>query len=108
MREPHSLSMPRYFFDIHHDKFVFDREGEELSDDHAAWKEATVVAGRILQAWTAIWTLAGKEIEVRTRRPRSVNLDGEIRIRTPVRFAIRAGAIAVYAPARDTGTMAAG
>jgi YegS/Rv2252/BmrU family lipid kinase len=60
------------------------------------------------QAWTEIWTLAGKEFEVRTRRPRSVNLDGEIRTRTPVRFAILAGAIAVYASARDTGTMAAG
>jgi hypothetical protein len=41
--------MPRYFFDIHHDVIQIDREGEELPDQHAAWKEATVMAGQILQ-----------------------------------------------------------
>jgi hypothetical protein len=41
--------MPRYFFDIHHETAQPDLEGEELPDKHAAWKEATVIAGQILQ-----------------------------------------------------------
>lgn len=41
--------MPRYFFHVHHDRSHIDREGEELPDRHAAWKEATVTAGQILQ-----------------------------------------------------------
>jgi len=59
-------------------------------------------------AWTEIRTLAGKEIEVQTRRPRSVNLDGEIRTRTPVRFTIRSKAIAVYVPTGDGSPPAGG
>jgi diacylglycerol kinase (ATP) len=50
------------------------------------------------QAWAEIRTLAGQVAEVRTRRPRSVNTDGEIRTRTPVRFSIRTAAIAVFVP----------
>ncbi len=41
--------MPKYFFHITHDRTEIDREGEELPDKHAAWKEATVTAGQILQ-----------------------------------------------------------
>jgi hypothetical protein len=41
--------MPRYFFHITHERADIDREGEELPDKHAAWKEATVTAGQILQ-----------------------------------------------------------
>ena len=41
--------MPRYFFNITHDRPHIDRTGEELPDKHAAWKEATLVAGQILQ-----------------------------------------------------------
>ncbi|MGY8706164.1 hypothetical protein RAD16_10545 [Bradyrhizobium sp. 18BD] len=46
--------MPRYFFHITHDRKQIDNEGEELPDKHAAWKEATVTAGQMLQ------TLDGK------------------------------------------------
>lgn len=42
--------MPRYFFDVHHDTIQIDREGEDLPDKHAAWKEATITAGQILQS----------------------------------------------------------
>ena len=49
-------------------------------------------------AWTAIRTLNGADIEVTTTRSRSVNTDGEIRTRTPVRFTVRPGAITVFAP----------
>ncbi len=42
--------MPRYFFNIHQDTVQLDDEGEELPDKHAAWKEATVTAGQILQS----------------------------------------------------------
>lgn len=41
--------MPRYFFHITHERIEIDREGEELPDEHAAWKEATVTAGQMLQ-----------------------------------------------------------
>jgi hypothetical protein len=41
--------MPKYFFHITHERTEIDSEGEELPDKHAAWKEATVTAGQILQ-----------------------------------------------------------
>jgi hypothetical protein len=41
--------MARYFFNIYHDTVHWDLDGEELSDKHAAWKEATVMAGQMLQ-----------------------------------------------------------
>jgi hypothetical protein len=41
--------MPLYFFHIHHDTDRLDLKGEELPDMHAAWKEATVTAGKIIQ-----------------------------------------------------------
>ena len=50
------------------------------------------------RAWSEIRTLAGEEIEIRTRHPRSVNTDGEITTRTPARFRVLSGALEVYAP----------
>jgi diacylglycerol kinase (ATP) len=50
------------------------------------------------QAWAEIRTLSGDEIELRTRRPRSVNTDGEITTRTPARFRVLHGALEVYVP----------
>ena len=41
--------MPRYFFNIYHETEQINLQGEELPDKHAAWKEATVMAGQILQ-----------------------------------------------------------
>ena len=41
--------MPRYHFNIIHEDREQDFEGKELPDKHAAWKEATVTAGQILQ-----------------------------------------------------------
>ena len=41
--------MPRYFFHIRHNRYQPDFQGEELSDRHVAWKEATVMAGKMLQ-----------------------------------------------------------
>jgi hypothetical protein len=42
--------MPRYFFHVHHDRTELDYEAEELPDNHAAWHEATVIAGQTLQS----------------------------------------------------------
>lgn len=42
--------MPRYFFNVFHERSEPDSEGEELPDRNAAWKEATVTAGQILQS----------------------------------------------------------
>jgi hypothetical protein len=41
--------MPRYFFNVYHDEALIDDEGEELLDKHAAWKEATVTTGQMIQ-----------------------------------------------------------
>lgn len=41
--------MPRYFFNVHHDRAEPDEEGEELPDVQAAWRVATVTAGQIIQ-----------------------------------------------------------
>jgi diacylglycerol kinase (ATP) len=49
-------------------------------------------------AWAEIRTLSGSELELRTRRPRSVNTDGEITTRTPARFRVLRDALDVYVP----------
>jgi hypothetical protein len=41
--------MPRYFFHVYYDRAELDEEGEELPDMQAAWREATVTAGQIIQ-----------------------------------------------------------
>jgi hypothetical protein len=41
---------PRYFFNVFYDRTEVDSVGEELPDKHAAWKEATVTAGQLLQS----------------------------------------------------------
>ena len=41
--------MPRYFFNVHHERSIFDTAGEELPDKHAAWREATIVAGETIR-----------------------------------------------------------
>ena len=41
--------MPRYFFHVYHDRPELDEEGEELPDAQAAWREATVTVGQIIQ-----------------------------------------------------------
>jgi hypothetical protein len=38
-----------YFFHVTHERKYVDDVGEELPPKHAAWKEATITAGRILQ-----------------------------------------------------------
>lgn len=48
--------------------------------------------------WQEVRTLAGREITVRTRRPRSVNTDGEITTKTPVTFKVFPGAIDIFVP----------
>ena len=48
--------------------------------------------------WAEVKTLAGQEVTVETRRPRSVNADGEIVTRTPAHFRVRPGAVNIYAP----------
>ena len=41
--------MARYFFNVYHERVELDEEGEELPDVQAAWREATVTAGQIIQ-----------------------------------------------------------
>jgi hypothetical protein len=41
--------MPKYYFNVYHGTPSMDQEGEDLPDKHAAWKEATTMAGDILR-----------------------------------------------------------
>jgi hypothetical protein len=41
--------MPRYFFNVYHSRPNLDSVGEELPDVQAAWKEATTIAGQMIQ-----------------------------------------------------------
>jgi diacylglycerol kinase (ATP) len=50
-------------------------------------------------AWEEVRAIRAKEFDVRTRRPRPVNADGEIVTHTPARFTIRPAAVRVFAPA---------
>jgi len=45
----HFPAMPRYFFNVSHERSNLDTEGEELRDKHAAWLEATMIAGELLR-----------------------------------------------------------
>ncbi len=48
--------------------------------------------------WRIIGTGPGLDILARTRRPRSVNTDGEITTKTPARFRVLPGAVGVFVP----------
>jgi diacylglycerol kinase (ATP) len=90
--------------------------GARLDDGsctRSAWKSIT--GGRLLlllpslrkgthHAWAEVSTMAGEELAVRTRRPRSVNLDGEIRTKTPVTVRVLPGALLVFVP-RPEGSL---
>lgn len=49
-------------------------------------------------AWEEVRAIRDTAFEIRTRRPRSVNADGEIVTQTPARFTIMPGAVTVFAP----------
>ena len=46
---PHFQLMPRYFFNVHHQRQGRDAEGVDLPDTDAAWHEATLVAGELFK-----------------------------------------------------------
>ena len=41
--------MSRYFFNIYNEGSRLDTEGEELPNNEAAWRQATIIAGELLQ-----------------------------------------------------------
>jgi diacylglycerol kinase (ATP) len=49
-------------------------------------------------AWSEVRAVRAQEFDIRTRRPRPVNADGEIVTQTPAHFSIRPGAVTVFAP----------
>ncbi|WP_210497388.1 lipid kinase [Microvirga antarctica] len=49
-------------------------------------------------AWDEVRAIRATEFELRTRRPRSVNADGEIVTKTPAHFSLKPGAVTVFAP----------
>ena len=42
--------MPRYHFNMFHDKAIRDTEGMELADRDAAWQEATMATGEMIRS----------------------------------------------------------
>ena len=54
--------------------------------------------------WGKVRTMSGREFEVRTHRPRSINTDGEISTNTPAHFRILPGAVSVLAPVKAVAT----
>jgi len=52
--------------------------------------------------WDGVRTLQGKDFEIYTRKPHSINADGEIVTQTPARFRLLPKAIAVYVPNSST------
>ncbi|MGH8503190.1 MAG: lipid kinase [Gammaproteobacteria bacterium] len=52
--------------------------------------------------WKEVRTVSCTEVEIRTRRPRAINTDGEITTQTPAHFKVLRKAVAVLAPA-ETG-----
>ncbi|MEO1721603.1 MAG: lipid kinase [Pseudomonadota bacterium] len=53
--------------------------------------------------WHEVRTAKGQGFLIQTRKPRSINADGEIVGKTPARFRVSPGAITVFAPAADGG-----
>ncbi|MGO4386686.1 lipid kinase [Microvirga sp. 2YAF29] len=49
-------------------------------------------------AWREVRAVRAKEFDIRTRRPRPINADGEIVTQTPAHFSIRPSAVTVFAP----------
>jgi YegS/Rv2252/BmrU family lipid kinase len=49
-------------------------------------------------AWSEVRAIQAEEFDIRTRRPRPVNADGEIVTQTPAHFSIRPRAVRVFAP----------
>ncbi|GLQ53213.1 lipid kinase [Devosia nitrariae] len=50
-------------------------------------------------AWHEVRTVKDTEFDIRTRKPRPVNTDGDIVTTTPAHFVIRPSAVTVFAPA---------
>lgn len=49
-------------------------------------------------AWSEVRAIRAQEFDIRTRRPRPVNADGEIVTQTPAHFSIKPSAVTVFAP----------
>ncbi len=49
-------------------------------------------------AWREVRAVRAKEFDIRTRKPRPINADGEIVTETPAHFSIRPEAVTVFAP----------
>jgi YegS/Rv2252/BmrU family lipid kinase len=54
--------------------------------------------------WREVRTARARNFEVRTRKPRPINTDGELVTFTPARFSIHPAAVTVYAPAVPAAT----
>lgn len=49
-------------------------------------------------AWREVRAVRAREFDIRTRKPKPVNADGEIVTQTPAHFSIRPSAVTVFAP----------
>jgi YegS/Rv2252/BmrU family lipid kinase len=93
------------------DAAIDDEQLDLVSLEIAHWWEAfpmlTALRSGTLEAKTQARTVRTREVEIRTRRPKPINTDGEITARTPAVFRVVPHALAVYVPApapHDIGT----
>ncbi|MET3584350.1 diacylglycerol kinase family enzyme [Pseudorhizobium tarimense] len=48
--------------------------------------------------WNDVCSFSTKDLTIRMQKSKAVNLDGELKIQTPVRFTTREQAVSVYIP----------
>lgn len=89
---------------VAHDAAIDDGHLDLYSlEMRAVWKLALmlpVFRAGTHGAWSEVRTARGVEFEIRTRRPRPVNADGELLTRTPAVFGVRPAAVEVFVPPR--------
>ena len=87
---------------VHEDAAIDDGRLDLYSlDPKAVWKLALMFESfRRGQhgAWAEVLTAKCVEFDIRTRRPRPINADGDIVTETPAHFKVHAAAVEVFAP----------
>lgn len=85
-----------------HDATIDDQRLDLYSLELRHWWQIIAVLpamrGGRHTTWRDVRTLQGQEIQVYTRRPRSINTDGEITTHTPAEFRVIPQALAVLVP----------
>lgn len=87
---------------VAHDATIDDQRLDLYSIELRHWWQTITLLPAMRRgeynAWSDVRVLQGQEFEVYTRRPRSINTDGEITTYTPAQFRVIPSALAVLVP----------